>query len=305
MQNFDYLNLDGNALRTFFTILEEKSVSRAAARLGASQSGVSHTLDKLRESLNDPLFVRAGRGIQATPRAIELGPIVENLLDNFQSLTHGRDFDPAAEKMQFIVAANDFPIQLIFPGLVRNLMSEDIHPEFRFIPSGVPSTGTLQTSRYDFIVTPAPPDSDGITKVPLLKSKMSCYYDAAVRKPPRTWQEFKASKFADVRFNDKETSLMVLPNIDTTDFDFPVVTVPNFSSLASFIKGTDRITIQIGAMKMGLLNSLDVSPLPVKTNPLTVYLVWHTRHHDDPAHHWMRERIIKHVKDITKSKRFL
>ena len=69
MSKFDYLGLDGRTLRTFLTVLEEKSVSRAAERLGVSQSAVSHTLDKLRSIFDDPLFIRIGRGIESTARA--------------------------------------------------------------------------------------------------------------------------------------------------------------------------------------------------------------------------------------------
>ena len=69
MNKIDYLGLDGNTLRTFLTVLEEMSVSRAAERLGVTQSAVSHTLDKLRVIFGDPLFVRVGRGIESTARA--------------------------------------------------------------------------------------------------------------------------------------------------------------------------------------------------------------------------------------------
>ena len=69
MNGFDHLSLDGNTLRTFLTVLDEASVTRAAERLGVSQSAVSHTLDKLRATFNDPLFIRVGRGIEPTARA--------------------------------------------------------------------------------------------------------------------------------------------------------------------------------------------------------------------------------------------
>ena len=90
MSKFDYLGLDGNALTTFLTVLEEMSVSRAAERLGVTQSAVSHTLDKLREIFEDPLFVRAGRGIESTARARALQGPVESVLDDLKSLTDHR-----------------------------------------------------------------------------------------------------------------------------------------------------------------------------------------------------------------------
>ncbi len=77
MSKIDYSNLDGKTLRTFLTILEETSVSKAADRLGVTQSAVSHTLAKLRLILGDPLFVRSGQGLTPTERAIALSEPVQ------------------------------------------------------------------------------------------------------------------------------------------------------------------------------------------------------------------------------------
>ena len=133
MSNIDHLGLDAYTLRTFFTVLDEISVSRAAERLGVSQSAVSHTLDKLRTIFEDPLFVRVGRGIEPTARARALRAWVESVLDDLKSLTDQRKFDPLSEKMEFTVATNDFPLQLIFPKLLKELSDEGINPRVRFI----------------------------------------------------------------------------------------------------------------------------------------------------------------------------
>lgn len=80
MKEFDHLGLDGHTLTRFLTVLDESSVSRAAERLGVSQSAVSHTLDKLRRIFNDPLFIRVGRGIESTARARSLRDSRESVL---------------------------------------------------------------------------------------------------------------------------------------------------------------------------------------------------------------------------------
>ena len=69
MNDFDALDLDGLGLALLLAVHEEGSVTRAAQRLGLTQSAVSHGLDRLRAITGDPLFVRAGRGIVATARA--------------------------------------------------------------------------------------------------------------------------------------------------------------------------------------------------------------------------------------------
>jgi DNA-binding transcriptional LysR family regulator len=91
---------------------------------------------------------------------------------------------------------------------------------------------------------------------------------------------------------------MALPSIDTSTMNPPTITVPNFSSLAPMIKGTDRITAQLAVMKLGLLKDLDSAPLPFKTRTLNLFLIWHRRDNNDPAHQWLRQRIIGTVNSI-------
>jgi DNA-binding transcriptional LysR family regulator len=64
------------------------------------------------------------------------------------------------------------------------------------------------------------------------------------------------------------------------------------------IKGTDRITLQLGVMKLGLLKELDTVPLPYDTNKLDLFLIWHRREHNDPAHKWFRAKIVETVNSI-------
>jgi DNA-binding transcriptional LysR family regulator len=293
MSKIDYSDLDGKALRAFLVVFEEESVSKAAIRLGVSQSAVSHTLEKLRSILNDALFERSGRGIQPTDKAQSLEPEIRLLLDHMRSLTYQKDFDPTTESMRFTIATNDFPLQLIFPTLLTNLAAEGIHPELNFIPSGVPGDGSLRTSRYQMMITPVPPRGDDVNSVRLLESKMTCFYDSTMRKPPGSWKQFVACKYVEVRFSDTESSMMVLPIIDRSALNAPTITVPNFSSLASFVKNSDLITVQLEVMRLGLLKGLDVAPLPLKTDPLGLFLTWHKRHEDDPAHKWLRHEIVK------------
>ena len=292
MKEFDHLDLDGHTLTTFLTVLEESSLSRAAERLGVSQSAVSHTLDKLRKIFNDPLFIRVGRGIESTAKARSLRDSLESVLDNLKSLTDQRLFDPFAEQLNFTVATNDFPLQLVFPKLLKDLSEQGINLLIRFIPAGIPSVSLLRASRYRMMITPAPPLDPDIERVSLVRSRMHVFYDAATRPPPKSWQEYADSKHVEVRFSDTETSLMAAPSIARSKLSAPVITVPNFGSLAAMIRGTDRITTQIGAMKAGLLQDLESSPLPFATDELDLFLVWHRREHEDPAHQWFRQKIM-------------
>lgn len=291
MSDFDYSGLDGPSLRTFLVVLEELSVSRAAERLDVSQSAVSHTLARLRDTLGDPLFVRSGRGIAATEQARALREPVREVLDQLKQLTHRRAFDPTAQPLRFTVAANDFQRDLIFPSLWREADAQGVPLHLRFMPSGIPAPALLREARCDLIVTPYPPEGTDILQVRLFEDSLACFYDASVRKPPRNWEEFRASRHIEVRFAENTSSLVTLSDVTTTRIDNPSISVPNFSALAAFMRGTDLLATELALMSLGSMRGLDFVPLPFPTRKLPMYLAWHRRDHDDPAHRWIRERV--------------
>ena len=123
MKKIDYRSIDGQLLKTFLLVLQERSVTETARQLDVTQSSVSHALARLRIFFDDPLFVRSGNSFVPTQRAISLKVPVQEVLDLLESLSHQRDFDPRQEDLFFIVAANDMQRDLIFPRIVRELDS--------------------------------------------------------------------------------------------------------------------------------------------------------------------------------------
>ncbi len=131
----------------------------------------------------------------------------------------------------------------------------------------------------------------GIKHLKLIESKMVCFYDPDVRKPPVTLKDYIACRYVDVRFSTTESSQQVLPASLTSKLSEPTVAVPNFNAVTAFIKGTDLITTQLSVMEHGSLKGLAWSPLPVRTKSRPLFLLWHERYDEDPGHRWMRQRI--------------
>lgn len=89
-------------------LLEEGSVTRAARRLGITQSAASHQLRRLRELLADPLFVVAPKGLLPTTRLLELAePLRAGLTFVQTALTQGQPFEPKNTAARFVVAGSD------------------------------------------------------------------------------------------------------------------------------------------------------------------------------------------------------
>lgn len=115
---------DLNLLVTLQVLLEECSVSRAAARLCLSPSAASRALTRLRRLFNDELFVRLPHGLQPTARALELATALTPLLESATQLTTPPRFDPALCPRHFTLSVTEqLSVQLI-PALLRRLAQE-------------------------------------------------------------------------------------------------------------------------------------------------------------------------------------
>ncbi|WP_420584969.1 LysR family transcriptional regulator [Ruegeria sp.] len=291
MSKTDFTDLDGKVLRTFLTILEESSVSKAADRLGVTQSAISHTLAKLRQVLGDPLFVRSGQGLTPTERALALKEPVQRVLDGMRALTDERPFDPQAEEISIQIATNDMPRELLFPPLLHALRAEGVRLRLGFIPSGVPDPDLLRSDRCQLMLTPLPPDGPDIFQKRVLISPLMIFYDAQQRTPPENWQGYCQTEHVEVRFADGRSSRAVMRGVDQNQIRPPTVTLPHFNAIPSFVIGSDLISTDTALMKRGPLAALDCAPLPFKCDPVSIYMVWHQRTANDPAHRWLRGRI--------------
>jgi DNA-binding transcriptional LysR family regulator len=117
--------IDLNLLVLFEAVLEERHVARAAARLHVSPSAVSHGLGRLRELLQDPLFLRQPRGVVPTERARELAAAVADVLERTRQLISRADgFDARKSVRRFVIGAPDAVTAILLPGLITELRRE-------------------------------------------------------------------------------------------------------------------------------------------------------------------------------------
>src|SRR5579864_3452242 len=127
--------IDANLLAALDALLQERSVTRAAKRLGVGQPAVSHSLARLREHFGDPLLVLKGRAYTLTPRAQQLAGVVTNaaraLADVFEDAPA---FVPATSCQRFVVACSDLLGSILVPELLRVMGSEAAKVELELKP---------------------------------------------------------------------------------------------------------------------------------------------------------------------------
>lgn len=127
MHNIDFSHgdlrrIDLNLLVAFDALIEERHVSRAAARLHIGQPAMSHALGRLREVFGDALFVRSGTRMEPTPRALALAPGIRAWLETAcEFLFSERLFDPALASGTFVLSAPDGLEALLLPSLIAEL----------------------------------------------------------------------------------------------------------------------------------------------------------------------------------------
>ena len=120
---FDRIDL--HLIRVLHTVLTERSVSRAALRLGMHQPAVSAALRRLRELAGDPLLVRSGTQMQPTEVGLRMMQPAADILRAAEGLfSDARQFDPRTATRTFSIAASDYLDPQFLPRLMAYLKQQ-------------------------------------------------------------------------------------------------------------------------------------------------------------------------------------
>ena len=114
--------IDLNLLVYLDVLLRECNVTQAANQLGLSQPAMSNGLRRLRDLFNDPLLVRTSDGMTPTARALELQPLVRDILSGVErAIQPTAEFDPTDAKQVIRVMASDYAESTLFPAVMQTL----------------------------------------------------------------------------------------------------------------------------------------------------------------------------------------
>lgn len=291
MNNVDWLDLDAKLLRLLVTVVDTGSITAAAQRLGVTQSAVSHLLDKLRGITGDVLFAKSGRGIVATARAEALAARARTLLEELERFAHSDNFDPAQWRSTVTIAANDFQRDALLPALMQRLRQAAPGLSLRVIPSDVPTPEMLRQQQCQLIISPRPPEGADILQKRLFADRYRVFYDPALRSAPTTADDYLAAEHVTVVYAPQrplELDALLLSRGVVRRF---AVQVPGFSGLPSFIAGTPWLATVPGLLQNHLMRDLASAPVPVPCPEMPMYMIWHQRHQQDPAHQWLRQQL--------------
>jgi DNA-binding transcriptional LysR family regulator len=300
MNEIDLRRFDLNLLVVFDVLMTERSVTRAAERLGRTQSAVSHSLSRLREQFGDPLLVKGGVRMQPTALALDLIEQARPMLGGIQRVLSPRHvFDAANSRRVFRLAAPDFMLAL-FGGLMEKLRADAPSVSVEWTTPREPTLLDVAEGLIDVAVVPAeirwPPNVAGEAVGAL---KWRCF--ARKGHPAfRDWSRQTWTKWPHlaVRVGDTVAS-PVNAAASAAGLSRNIAGwVPNFCAVAPVLAHSDLLaTLPELAMKDALrAYKLDSMEVPFKIAPLPHAMVWCSGRSRDPGLNWLRDRFRPIVK---------
>lgn len=286
---------DLNLLVTLDVLLAEGSVTRAAKRLQLSPSAMSRTLARLREVTGDPLLVRAGRELVATPRAMEVRERVAQLVqDAYAVLRPVEALDLGQVRRAFTLRTSEGFVETFGPSLIERLAVEAPGVQLRFVQKPDKDSKPLRDGLID-LETGVVEDDTG----PELRTQVLFHdrYVGVVRQGhvlatgAMTGARYAAERHVAVSRDALAKSLIddVLAQ-DGIARDVATV-VGGFATAISLARSSGLVATVPERHTQGLRDGLVSFELPLSLAAFPVSLLWHPRMEADPAHRWLRGRL--------------
>lgn len=293
--------LDLNLLIALQTLLDTGSVTRAAEKLGVSQSAMSHTLRRLRDMFGDPLLVRSRTGMVFTERAEDLrAPLAACLRDLQRLVQPAREFDPRESTREFVVSATDFISLLFLPQLVALLQRDAPGIQLRMSLAPAHEYGQM-LERGDLDLTVGGSllqDYPGLMRRELKREPMLC---AARREHPRVRGALTLEAYL------QERHLLVAPAsgggrgiVDELLAERGLqrtvaVCVPSFLIAPHVLAESDLLLTAPRALIEAYVEPFGLQTLtpPLEIPPFPIRMLWHERAHVDPAARWLRAAVLR------------
>ncbi|MBV8684058.1 MAG: LysR family transcriptional regulator [Caulobacteraceae bacterium] len=297
----DLGRFDLNLLVVFDAVLRERSVTRAAERLCLSQPAVSHALNRLRQLLDDRLFVRGPVGMEPTPRALQLSAVLQRTLEDLRHAIQPLGFDPGASQRTFRIAVNNYAAAVVAPAVIGACRKAAPGVRLAIRPSGsMDVEGALERGELDLAVTARSLGSSRITSHTLFMDD----YVALTRREhpgvpgPLTLEAFAELPRVTVSSSGDDTNFLDKA-LDTAGLRQEVVADAPYLSLAVLLATSDMVALLARrfAEAVAAKPAMMISDLLFPTPSVPCVISWRRHLEDDPSHIWLRGMVAKAAPD--------
>lgn len=287
-------------LRLLAALIETRSVTRTAERLGLSQPAASRALDKVRRLLGDPIVVRSGAGATLTPRGQAAADRLSTTFAAIGNLFEPDHFDPATARAVVHIAATDYGATVVLGPLAAHLstVAPGLILEARTFDSA--TFDSLASGLVDFALYADGDTPPEVATVDLFRETYACL----VRPNHPVLSDGYTSEDLFSRLAAAPRAIMLFPDgrrqlpddVLTDIFGCPAqpaqFRTPYFFSAPAAIAASDLVMClpTRAASILARIHNLRVVPMPAQTG-FTYRLVWHDRAEHSHQHRWLRETI--------------
>ena len=299
------MRYDLNLLPVFLALMEERSVTRAAARLSITQPALSNSLNRLRDTLRDPLFIRERYGIRPTQLAEEIAPTIEAALAQLDDLIFNQqEFQPQSAERLFTLAPNSYVELVLMPALVARLREHAPGIKLRMTPFGndLAETGVISGTTAMVLGRIVDPP-DNLVVQHLMDDGLACVVrkDHPDVRDRISREQYEGLKHVNVlppgRLRAGLFQALGQQNLKRE----VAVSVTHFLAVPEMLAVTDYCAT-LPSLICGRLERdprLKILATPVDLGTFPVQMAWHVRYRHDPAHRWLRSMIGELAKEMT------
>jgi DNA-binding transcriptional LysR family regulator len=288
--------VDLNLLVVLDALLEERSVTRAARRLGMSQPAVSRALSRLRRLFGDALLVEGRAGYMLTARADEIRPALHKTLADLGAMLEANPFDPKAATGHVRLLMVDLETAALIPDLLEHLTAEAPMLDLDIVPPGSEILKALENDAVDAVVGVIDDAPAGIRRRGL--------YDDSFVTLMRASHPAAGSRLTLNRYLELGHIVISVTGEGLAPVDRALATmgrqrrvrvrVPSFLAAVEIAARSDLIMTlpsSLARTAAGMGRFIMRTP-PLALRSFTMSLLWHARHQEEPRHIWLRGAIV-------------
>jgi DNA-binding transcriptional LysR family regulator len=294
MRDVHLRQVDLNLLSTLYALLEERHVTRAAKRCFLSQSAMSRSLERIRDTFGDELLIRTGRTYERTVRGEWLLRELENLLPRLEALVRGEPFDPAQSRERIRVAVTDNGSIVLLPALTQRIRPAAPDVTLEIVAWHDRSFEDVEAGKIDLALSPLAAPSPLETER-LYKEDFVCLLgaDHKLRSGRFTLKQYLELSHVVVTVLANRQTFVDRPLADLGLRRRVALSVPFFVPAVAAVAGSDLVLTlprKLAKAVAGMANVRSVEP-PPEIKSFQYFMVWHPRLTAEPAQVWFREQL--------------
>ncbi|MCP4620179.1 MAG: LysR family transcriptional regulator [Bradyrhizobium sp.] len=286
--------IDIGTLRTLVLVYDLQSFSAAAKRLDVNQSTISYAIERLRDALRDPLFVRQGNGVAATERCAALVAWARGMIGEIEGLASPAEFDPAVAQGTVTISCNYHERQTLIPQFSTRLRASAPHVRLILLDAAGHGNLHLKQNQCDIVLGPVGIVGESVFRRHILTDHYVCVMDRAhpLARGRITLAAYGKAEHVFVTHSG-EWQPLYLDVLKAKGIVLePTVTIPNHDSLERIISGTGLVATIPHYLARTMRGGLHVAPLPFRV-PISIDMYWSARTAKSGLHKWARSLLVE------------